>query len=110
MITMEALVAAVAGLDSRDVEGWIASDWVRPAGGQGAWLFRDIDVARIHLILSLRMDLGLGDDALPIVLRLVDQLYDERRRLRRLRDALDRTVPDDVRRAVLRALREPVID
>ena len=32
MITMEALVATVAGVDSRDVEGWICSDWVRPAG------------------------------------------------------------------------------
>ncbi len=110
MITMEALVAAVAGLDPRDVEGWIASDWVRPAGGRGAWLFREIDVARVHLIRSLTIDLGLRDDALPVVLRLVDQLYDERRRLRRLRDALDRTVPDDLRQAVLHALREPVVD
>ena len=67
-------------------------------------------MARVYLIRSLRHDLGLRDDALPIVLRLVDQLYDERRRLRRLREALDRTMPDDVRRAVLHALREPVDD
>ena len=110
MITMEALVVTIGDLDPRQVEGWIASDWVRPAGGRGAWLFRDIDVARVHLIRSLRHDLGLRDDALPVVLRLVDQLYDERRRLRRLRDALDRTVPDDIRRAVLGAMREPAVD
>lgn len=110
MITMEALVAAVAGLDPRDIEAWIASYWVRPAGDRGAWLFRDIDVARVHLILSLRIDLGLRDDALPVVLRLVDQLYDERRRLRRLKNALDRTMPDDVRRAVSHALRVPIVD
>ena len=110
MITMEALVVTIGDLDPRDVEGWIESDWVRPAGGRGAWLFREIDVARIHLIRSLRDDLDLHDDALPVVLRLIDQLYDERRRLRRLRDAMDRTVPEDVRRALLLALLESAVD
>ncbi len=104
MMTLDALMVTTEGIDRADVEHWIAQDWVRPAGSRGAWVFRDIDVARLRLIRDLRHELGLQDDALPIVLRLLDQLYDERRRLRRLRAAMDRTVPEEFRKALLQAL------
>ena len=104
MMTLDALIVTTEGLDRADVERWIEQDWVRPAGRRGTWLFREIDVARLRLIRDLRHELGLQDDALPIVLRLLDQLYDERRRLRRVRDAMDRTVPPEFREALLQAL------
>jgi chaperone modulatory protein CbpM len=104
MMTLDALIITTEGLDRADVERWIDQDWVRPAGSRGTWLFREIDVARLRLIRDLRHELGLQDDALPIVLRLLDQLYDERRRLRRVRDALDRTVPQEFHEALLQAL------
>ncbi len=104
MMTLDALMVTTEGIDRADVEHWIAQDWVRPAGRRGAWVFRDIDVARLRLIRDLRHELGLQDDALPIVLRLLDQLYDERRRLRRLRAAMDRTVPQEFHEALLQAL------
>ena len=104
MITIEALVVTVAGMDRVEVEHWIELDWVRPAGARGAWMFREIDVARLRLIRELRHELRLEEDALPVVLRLLDQLYDARRRLRRLRDAVDQAAPPDVRAAVLQAL------
>ncbi len=104
MMTLDSLIVTVGGLDRAEVERWIDQDWLRPTASQGTWLFRDIDVARLRLIRELRQDLGLQDDALSIVLRLLDQLYDERRRLRRLRDAMDRTVPPELRQAVLQAL------
>ena len=107
MITIDTLIVTVAGLDRGEVEHWIDLDWVRPAGGQGTWLFRDIDVARLHLIRELRHDLKLDEEAMPVVLRLLDQLYDARRRLRRLRDAVDRTAPPELREAVLHALLAP---
>ena len=106
MMTLDAVVVVVAGLDRREVEGWIAQDLVRPAQGDGGWLFRDIDVARLHLIQELRHELRLEEDALPVVLRLMDQLYDARRRLRRLRDAVERGAAPDARDAVLRLLLE----
>jgi hypothetical protein len=40
-----------------------------------------------------------------VVLRLMDQLYDARRRLRRLRDAVERAAPPELHQAVLAALR-----
>ncbi len=106
MMTWEAVVVTVAGLDRGEVEGWIAQDLVRPAQQDGDWLFRDIDVARLRLIQELRHDLRLEEDALPVVLRLMDQLYDARRRLRRLRDAVERGAAPDARDAVLRVLLE----
>ena len=104
MMTLEAVVVTVAGLDRAEVEGWIAQHLLRPTRDGGAWLFGDIDVARLHLIQELRHELRLEEDALPVVLRLMDQLYDARRRLRRLRDAVERGAAADVRDAVLRAL------
>lgn len=106
MITLDAVVVMVAGLDRMEVEGWIAQDLVRPAQEGGAWLFRDIDVARLQLIQELRHELRLEEDALPVVLRLMDQLYDARRRLRRLRDAVERGAAPDARDAVLQVLLE----
>jgi len=107
MITIDTLIVTIAGLDRAEVEHWIAQDWVRPAGHQGAWLFGEIDVARLRLIRELRHELRLEEDALPVVLRLLDQLYDARRRLRRLCDAVDRTAPPEVCQAVLQALLAP---
>jgi chaperone modulatory protein CbpM len=105
MITIDAVVVTVAGLDRAEIEHWIAEDWVRPMGSQGAWEFGDIDVARLRLIRELRHELHLDEDALPVVLRLMDQLYDARRRLRRLRDAVERAAPPELHQAVLAALR-----
>ncbi len=42
--------------------------------------------------------------SLPIVLSLLDQLYEVRRRMRELGDALGQTAPEDVRHAVARHL------
>jgi len=64
-------------------------------------VFHNIDVARLHLIQELRYGLHLEENALPVVLRLMDQLYDARRRLR---DAVERGAAPDAKDAVLRVL------
>ncbi|WP_131196255.1 chaperone modulator CbpM [Lichenihabitans psoromatis] len=104
MITIDALIIQGGGIDREEVEHWIDEKWIRPDGRRGMWLFREIDVARLHLIRELRHDLGLKEDVLPIVLGLIDQLYGERRRLRRLRDIVNQLAPADVRQALLQAL------
>ncbi len=85
-ITIEAL-SVTFQLDPSEVERWIAMDWLRPDGEPGQWVFTDIDVARLRLIRDLRHEVGLDEGGLPVVLSLVDQLYDMRRQLRQLRDA-----------------------
>jgi chaperone modulatory protein CbpM len=98
MISIDILVTQLSGLQRQDLERWILNEWVRPDGDAGNYVFRDIDVARVRLIQELRDDMQVNEEALPIVLSLLDQLYDQRRRMRELTDALRRTAPDEVRR------------
>ena len=57
-------------------------------------------MARVRLIQELRDDMQVNEEALPVVLSLLDQLYDLRRRLRELGDAIGQTAPDAVRRSL----------
>ncbi len=90
MIDLDVLIAEIPGLTGADLARWIANDWVRPDGGQGAWLFQEIDVARVRLICELRFDLRIDEEALPVVLLLLDQLYRMRRQVLALGVALER--------------------
>ncbi len=100
MITIEILITDLPGLNRQDIERWIGNEWVRPDRAAGRYIFRDIDVARVRLIRELRDDLQVNEDALPVVLSLLDQLYDLRRRMAELGDALARTAPDDMRQTL----------
>lgn len=104
MITIETLCVRYRGLTHELLQHWIELDWVRADGGPGQYLFQEIDAARVGLILELREQLQLGEEALPVVLSLLDQLYEERRRMRRVLDALDRAGPSPLREQVLRHL------
>ncbi len=106
MITIEVLVTQISGLQRQDLERWISNQWVRPDGRAGAYVFREIDVARVRLIRELRDEMQVNEEALPVVLSLLDQLYDQRRRMRELGDALRRAAPDEVRRTLARHLAE----
>ncbi len=81
MIGIEALTDRISGLTRVDLARWIENDWVRPEGKPEAWQFQEIDVARVRLICELRFDLLIGEDALPVVLLLLDQLYRLRRQV-----------------------------
>lgn len=88
MIDIEVLVLRETGLRRQDLERWISNEWVRPERSAGHMVFDDIDVARVRLIRELRDDLAIDEEALPLVLSLLDQIYDLRRRMRRLVDTL----------------------
>jgi chaperone modulatory protein CbpM len=84
IITMDILLTEVTGLARADLEHWIVNAWVRPDGAEGAWEFHEIDIARVRLIRELRDELLVNEEALPVVLSLLDQLHDTRRELHRL--------------------------
>ena len=88
MIDMDVLIGRFSGLDPRDLERWIVNAWVHPPRSAGRYVFREIDVARVRLIRELRDELQVNEEALPVVLSLLDQLYDMRRRLHDLGEAL----------------------
>jgi chaperone modulatory protein CbpM len=99
MITFEALKVELRDLDREELERWIEAALVRAEGNPGTWRFQDIDAARIRLILELRHDLEVEEPTLPVVLSLMDQLYDMRRQMRRLNEAL-MEVPPEIRAAL----------
>jgi len=81
MITIDVLVTRVEGVRRADLERWIANRWVRPDDEGAEPVFHDIDVARVRLIRELRDELEVNEAALPVVLSLLDQVYELRRRL-----------------------------
>ncbi|MDE8348467.1 MAG: chaperone modulator CbpM [Acidocella sp.] len=104
MISLERIFVEIHELSPADLNHWIAQNLVRPLGGPGAYQFQEIDIARIRLIMTLRDELEIAEPALPTVLSLLDQLYDLRRQMRRLNAAVEHTVPQEIRAALLRHL------
>ncbi len=95
MITVETLSRTV-GVAEAEITRWVELTWLRPDGSPGGWMFRDVDIARVRLIAELR-GLQMDEEAMPVVLSLLDQLYAARRRMRLLQQAVDETAPDAVR-------------
>jgi len=107
MIGIELLTAQVPGLDRRDLERWILLDWVKPEMENGRYVFQAIDIARVRLIRELRDGMSLTEEALPVVLILLDQLYEARRRMREVGSAIALLAPEELRLRLLAHLTEP---
>lgn len=78
-----------ARLDMVTVETWVAAGWLAPL--QGRRQFSAVDRARAEFIRDLK-EMGVNDEAVPVILDLVDQLHGVRRRLREVLAAC--TAPD----------------
>jgi chaperone modulatory protein CbpM len=103
MISLEDLLRRHSGLDRGEVVAWVENRWVLPERRDKTWIFHDVDVARVELILEIRKEFAVEDDALSLVLGLLDQVYELRRQLGRLCDALV-VQPSEIQAAVKRAL------
>jgi chaperone modulatory protein CbpM len=103
MMSFDAVVRTVAGLKADELRRWIEERWVLPEGGAQGYLFQEVDIARVRLIYELRYELAIDEEAMPVVLQLLDQVYALRRRLRALCDAIDRQ-PPEIRRTLLARL------
>jgi chaperone modulatory protein CbpM len=103
MIFLEDLLCRYAGLDRRELIAWVENRWVLPERHDHTWIFHEVDVARVELILEIRQEFAIEDDALSLVLGLLDQVYDLRRQLGRLCDAVA-AQPPEIQTSVKRAL------
>jgi chaperone modulatory protein CbpM len=106
MLGIDALVARFAGLDRIELMRWVENRWVLPERQGGSWVFHEVDIARVELILEIRREWALDEEAMPLVLGLLDQVYELRRQLRRLCDALE-TQPAEIRATIKRSLAPP---
>src|SRR6516162_1680673 len=93
MIMLEELLDRFAGLDRRELVRWVENRWVLPERRGKTWIFHEIDIARVELIIEVRRAFAIADEAPPLILGLLDQLYDLRRQLGRLCDALASHTP-----------------
>jgi chaperone modulatory protein CbpM len=90
-----------------EITSWVERGWVQPDEAGGQLEFAAIDIARVRLICDLRHDMALGEEAIPVVLSLLDQVYELRGQLRRVLGALE-TQPDSVRQSLRDVLRDRV--
>jgi chaperone modulatory protein CbpM len=95
MMAIDDLLATISTLQRRDLERWISEELVAPQQDAGSLLFSDRECARVRLICTLTYELDIDSGTLPVVLSLLDQLYDTRQRLLSLTRAVaaqDKTI------------------
>ncbi len=93
------VVRTVSGLKRAELRRWVAAGWVAPQRQDGEPSYREIDVARLQMIVQIRRDMRMTEESMPLVLSLVDQVYGLRNELRRLAEAIE-AQPQPVRRAI----------
>ena len=103
MMSVDDLVATISALRRSDLEAWIREDLVVPRQEAGTPLFTDMECARVRLICTLHYELEIDVGTLPVVLSLVDQLYDTRQRLLSLAAAVV-AQDEDIRTAIIAAI------
>lgn len=77
------------GVTEVRIRTWVERGWVSPAVSEAGYVYTEIDVARCNLIRELRDDLDIDGETVPVVLRLLDQIYDLRRDLRTVSKAIE---------------------
>jgi chaperone modulatory protein CbpM len=95
MMAIDDLLASISTLQRSDLERWIGENLVAPREEAGSLLFSEMECARVRLICTLTYELEIDSGTLPVVLSLLDQLYDTRQRLMSLTRAVaaqDKTV------------------
>ena len=72
----------IAHIETHVLENWVEAGWLLPQDNEDDYL-SEIDLARAHLISDLN-ELGANDDAIPIILNLIDHLHGTRNTLQEL--------------------------
>ncbi len=97
------VIAAVTRLTPNRLTRFVQADIIRPVLSDTGPKFRDIDLARLELLCELSDEFDLDEDALGMIISLIDQLHAARSDLRRILTALQ-SESDDVRQRLARAL------
>ncbi|WP_353476230.1 hypothetical protein PVT71_25080 (plasmid) [Salipiger sp. H15] len=95
----EEAIAAVGRLDHARLVRFLRAEVILPAEAGGRAVYRQVDIARMELLCDLCDDFELNDDALGLVMQLVDQLHGTRNDLRALMRALGEE-PEEVKSRV----------
>ena len=105
MIDDRALCARFTRLELTTLHRWIDQGWVRPRRQAELLVFDETDVARVALLCDLAFEIEIAEESLPVVLSLLDQVYDLRRQMGALTQAVA-ALPAEVRGEVRARLRD----
>ena len=101
---LDSVVTLFPDLERVEILSWIEQRWVQPEATPGGdWIFHEIDIARIRLVYDLRRDLGTAEDTVPLILSLLDQIYELRSVLKTVSSAA-KTLPSEARAILAAAL------
>ncbi len=87
--SQEDLIIAVDRLTRRQLVSFIEAEIVVPLQSETGPVFRQMDVARVELLCELSEQYDLQNDALGMVISLVDQLHGVRAELRAVLEAVE---------------------
>lgn len=105
MMRADELVESIEALRRGDIEDWVDENLIVPREEGGELFFSAMECARVRLICTLRYELDIEAETLPVVLSLLDQLYQTRQRLLSLTAAVaaqDKSVQASVLAAIMR--------
>lgn len=88
MMRLEEIIEQMESLQRSDLEVWINEELVAPQENSEGIVFSEMECARIRLICSLRYELEVEADTLPVIMSLIDQLYETRQHLLKLTAAV----------------------
>ncbi|MGB5557489.1 MAG: hypothetical protein WBN04_05700 [Paracoccaceae bacterium] len=97
-------IAAVARLTRPQLTAFVEAEIVIPLRTETGLVFRQIDIVRLELLCELSESFSLDEDALGVVISLIDQLHAVRGELRDVLEAIE-AEPEEVRRRIAVALR-----
>jgi chaperone modulatory protein CbpM len=94
MMQFTSVAALFVDLPAQELTGWIERGWVQPEADASGWVFQEIDVARVRLIHDLRRGMDVAEDTMPLVLSLLDQVYELRGQLKAMLRAVEAQSPE----------------
>lgn len=103
MMTEAEILTRVARLTHDRLTVCVTQSWVRPRLSDAGRVFDDTDLARLRLIVELTEDMAVNDEAVPLILNLIDEVSGLRRRMRAVDAALG---AEGLRETLLQRLRD----
>src|SRR5687767_2359278 len=100
--TEDQVLANVGRLSVRRLRTWVRRGWIRPEAAGERPIYTEVDVARICLFCELRENLSVDEEALSLIVPLIDQIHGLRRQLRLLGQAVEsqpKPVQDQIKQA-----------
>jgi chaperone modulatory protein CbpM len=79
-----------AGIDTQTVEFWLEQQWLLPEPTPAGPSFSDREIARARFIVDLKSTFQVNDEAIDVILHLVDQIHGLRYAIAQLRSGIPR--------------------